>query len=308
MSVATEGSIDTGRTAENLPVAPPAAARTPRSGSPRLLDDLRQAVVGRLGPVAETAAIERVVIGVFFTGVKLTNGAGGLCATPVKNVPQAVCCPTSAAAMPAPGRIAGTPALKAMEGLDGPPGLGRAVAIATLNALAETLWRSGGPPDGAEAREGDAFDALALAPGKRVALVGAFPPYIKALRKLGQPFQILELDPATLRPDEMPFYVPAERAPEVVPAADVVVATGTTLANDSLDDLLRLLRPGAEAAVIGPTTTLAVEPYRARGVTVIGGTRVHEPDVALGLLAEGGSGYHVFGRSVERVTLRWKPA
>lgn len=305
MGVVTGDSTDTGRTAAELPT--PTNGRT-RPGAPRLLDDLRAAVLGRLGPADRETAIERAVIGVFFTGVKLTNGAGGLCATPVKNVPQAVCCPTSAAAMPAPGKIAGTSALRALEGLDGPPGLGRAVALATLNALAETLWRRDGPPDGAEACGGDAFDALALAPGRRVALVGAFPPYIKALRRLGQPFQILELDPATLRPDELPYYVPAERAPEVVPAADVVVVTGTTLANDSLDDLLRLLRPGAEAAVVGPTTTLAVEPYRARGVTVVGGTRVHEPDAALALLAEGGSGYHVFGRSVERVTLRLRPA
>lgn len=308
MSVATDESTDADRTAGELPAVPPPPLRVPAPGPPRLLDDLRATVVGRLGPAAESVAIERVVIGVFFTGVKLTNGAGGLCATPVKNVPQAVCCPTSAAALPAPGRIAGTPALRALEGLDGPPGLGRAVALATLNALAETLWRRDGPPAGAEACEGDAFGALALGPGMRVALVGAFPPYLKALRRLGQPFQILELDPATLRPDELPFYVPAERAPDVVPGADVVIVTGTTLANDSLDGLLRLLRPGAEAAVIGPTTTLAVEPYRARGVTVIGGTRVHEPDAALALLAEGGSGYHVFGRSVERVTLRLKPA
>lgn len=308
MGVVTGDSTDTGRTAAELP-APltPTNGRT-RPGAPRLLDDLRAAILGRLGSAERETAIERAVIGVFFTGVKLTNGAGGLCATPVKNVPQAVCCPTSAEAMPAPGKIAGTSALRALEGLDGPPGLGRAVALATLNALAETLWRRDGPPAGAEAHEGDAFDALALAPGRRVALVGAFPPYIKALRRIGQPFQILELDPATLRPDELPYYVPAERAPEVVPAADVVVVTGTTLANDSLDDLLRLLRPGAEAAVVGPTTTLAVEPYRARGVTVVGGTRVHEPDAALALLAEGGSGYHVFGRSVERVTLRLRPA
>lgn len=308
MRVATGETTDTGWPAGALPIASPIAPGAQRPGPPRLLDDLRAAVVGRLGPAAEAATIERAVIGVFFTGVKLTTGAGGLCATPVKNVPQAACCPTSAAAMPAPGRIAGTSAMNALEGLDGPPGLGRALAVATLNALAETLWRRDGPPDGADAVEGDAFETLALAPGERVALVGAFPPYIKALRRLGQPFRILELDPGTLRPDEMPFYVPAERAPEVLPAADVVVATGTTLANDSLDGLLRLLRPGAEAAVIGPTTTLAVEPYRARGVTVVGGTRVHEPDAALALLAEGGSGYHVFGRSVERVTLRLGPA
>ncbi|WP_353171427.1 Rossmann-like domain-containing protein [Paracandidimonas soli] len=45
-------------------------------------------------------------------------------------------------------------------------------------------------------------------------------------------------------------------------------------------------------------------PYAQRGVTVVGGTRVHDPDTLLTLLAEGGSGYHFFEKTVERVTLR----
>jgi len=56
--------------------------------------------------------------------------------------------------------------------------------------------------------------------------------------------------------------------------------------------------------VIGPTATLIAEPFARRGVTVVGGTRVLAADELLDLLAEGGSGYHFFGKTVERVTLR----
>ncbi|MFV0664065.1 Rossmann-like domain-containing protein [Denitromonas sp.] len=273
-----------------------------------LLADLHAAVVERLGAEARALTLERVVLGIFFTGVKLSNGAGGLCATPVKGVPEAVCCPSSAKAMPTPGKIAGRRAVDLLDDLYRTQDLRRALAIATLNALAETLWLRDGPPAGVECLDGDAFDALKIEPGRRVALVGAFPPYMRELRRRGQPFSVLEMDPSTLRPEEMPFYVPAERAPEVVPLADVFITTGTTLINGTLDGLLRLLRPGAEAAVIGPTATLVVDPYRPRGVTVIGGTRVRAPDELLELLAEGGSGYHFFGKTVERVTLRLTPA
>jgi uncharacterized protein (DUF4213/DUF364 family) len=150
---------------------------------------------------------------------------------------------------------------------------------------------------------GDAFDALAIAPSQRVALVGAFPPYLRALRRSGQPFHVLELDPATLKPEELPFFAPAERAPEVVAEADVLITTGTTLVNGTLDGLLRHLRRGAQAAVVGPTATLCAAPFARRGVTVVGGTRVHAPAELLDLLAEGGSGYHFFGQSVERICL-----
>lgn len=269
-----------------------------------LLAELHADVRDALGQ--ETLAqlrVARAVVGIFFTGVQLENGVGGLCVTPIKSVPEAVCCPSSALAMPVPGRIAGRSAAEVLQDLFRPQDLRRALAIATLNALAETLWLRDGPPPGARVVAGDAFDALAIAPGERVALVGAFPPYLRALRRSGQPFHVLELDPATLKPEELPFFVPAERAPEIVAQADVLITTGTTLVNGTLDDLLRHLRPGAKAAVVGPTATLRAAPFARRGATVVGGTRVHAPAELLGLLAEGGSGYHFFGKSVERVCL-----
>ncbi|WP_153021664.1 MULTISPECIES: DUF364 domain-containing protein [unclassified Rhodanobacter] len=268
-----------------------------------LLAELHAEVLLRLGAEAQTLYLERAVLGIFFTGVKLSNGAGGLCATPIKSVPEAVCCPSSARAMPVPGKIRGRTISHVLDDLYRPQDLRRGLAIATLNALAETLWLRNGPPADVEVREGDAFDALPMQPGDRVALVGAFPPYMRMLRKRGQPFNVLELDPATLKPDELPYYEPAERAPQVIPNADIFITTGTTLVNGSLDSLLSLLRPGAQAAVIGPTATLLAEPYIRRGVTVIGGTRVRAVDELLDLLAEGGSGYHFFGKTVERVTL-----
>ena len=274
------------------------------AGATSLLSELHAAVCQRLGQEAETLVIERAVMGIFFTGVKLSNGAGGLCATPIKSVPEAVCCPSSALAMPTPGKIAGRRALDVLKDLYRTQDLRRALAIATLNALAETLWLRDGPPAHAALYTGDAFEALTLAPGQQVVLVGAFPPYMRELRKRGQPFHVLELDLSTLKPEELPFYMPAERAPEVIPRADVFITTGTTLINGTLEGLLKLLRPGAEAAIIGPTATLITEPFARRGITVVGGTRVLNPDVLLDLLAEGGSGYHFFGKTVERVTLR----
>ncbi|MFC4621386.1 Rossmann-like domain-containing protein [Comamonas nitrativorans] len=269
-----------------------------------LLAELHADVRDTLGARAlDRLRIQRAVLGIFFTGVQLDNGVGGLCATPIKGVPEAVCCPSSALAMPVPGRIAGRSAAEVLQDLYRPQDLRRALAIATLNALAETLWQHDGPPPGARVVEGDAFDALAIALGQRVALVGAFPPYLRALRRSHQPFHVLELDPTTLKPEELPFYAPADRAPEIVAQADVLITTGTTLVNGTLDDLLSHLRPGAQAAVVGPTATLRAAPFARRGATVVGGTRVLAAAELLDLLAEGGSGYHFFGKSVERICL-----
>jgi uncharacterized protein (DUF4213/DUF364 family) len=247
--------------------------------------------------------IRRAVLGLFFTGVELDNGAGGLCATPIKTIPQAVCCPSSAQAMPIPGKIAGRSVAEVLQDLHRPQELRRALAIATLNAVAETLWQRSGPPPGARVQEGEAFDQLAIAPADRVVLVGAFPPYLRALRRRAQPFHVLELDTSVLKPEELPFHVPPEQAGAVLAQADVLVTTGTTLVNGSLEELLAPLRPGAQVAVIGPTATLLAPPFARRGVSVVGGTRVRDVRALLDVLAEGGSGYHFFGKSVDRVCL-----
>src|SRR5712692_1667621 len=170
-----------------------------------------------LGPELESITVERAVIGLFFTGVKLNNGIAGACATPIKTIPEAICCPSSATAMPFPGKLRGRPALDlAKEALD-ENGIRRAVGIATMNALADTCWRRRPHPE-TELRLGiDAFDATEIRPGDRVVVVvGAFVPFLRELKRRGQPYLVLEQDPATLKADELPFFRPADEADRVI--------------------------------------------------------------------------------------------
>ena len=263
----------------------------------------------RLGNQMATLTVARVSVGIFFTGVKLSNGSGGLSATPVKSMPAAVCCTSSAAALPSPGKLRGMPVVRLLEDLHRPYPIRRAIAIAALNAVIETIWRldEAALPFGSPV-EGDAFELLKISAASRVALVGAFPPYIRELRKRGQDFKILELDPSVLKPAEMPYYAPADTADQVIPWADIIITTGTTLINDTLDGLLSYARPSAQIAVIGPTTPLLPAPFIQRGVTLIGGCRVNHADELLDVLAEGASGYHFFGKSVERISLAFSPS
>lgn len=111
------------------------------------------------------------------------------------------------------------------------------------------------------------------------------------------------MDPATLKPDELPYFRPADEAALVMPSADAVLITGTTLLNDTLENLLALCRPDARVVVVGPTVGLLPDAFLRRGVDVLGGVRITAPDAFLDVLAEGGSGYHFFGRSAEKVVL-----
>ena len=248
-------------------------------------------------------SVERVAIGLFFTGVKLNTGAAGACATPLRSIPEAVCCPSSAMAMPFPGKLRGRQVRDLLRETDAASGIRRAVGVATMNALADMCWERHATR-GVELRSGvDAYDASAIQPGENVVVVGAFVPFLKSLKRARQQFTVLEMDPATLKPDELPYFRPADQADAVLPSADVVLITGTTLVNDTLEHLLGLCRPAARVVVVGPMVGLLPDAFLRRGVDVLGGIRVTDPDAFLDMLAEGGSGYHFFGRSAEKVAL-----
>ncbi len=50
-----------------------------------LLRETHEHIQAELGDAVQQITLERIVIGLFFTGVKLSNGVGGICFTPVKN-------------------------------------------------------------------------------------------------------------------------------------------------------------------------------------------------------------------------------
>ncbi|MCY1279412.1 putative heavy-metal chelation [compost metagenome] len=269
-----------------------------------MLNDLRAELECQLQDELGHLRLQSVAVGIFFTGVQLENGATGLCATPIKSIPEAVCCPSSAKALPFAGKLKGKPVRSVLQDLEHTAALRRTLALATFNALVETLWRRNGVPACGFREAGDIFAELDLQPADRVVVVGAFAPYLRELRKRDQDFRVLEKHPSTLKPGELRHYVPAEHAYRVIPWADVVIATGTTLLDGSLDQLLSWARPGSRIALVGPTVPLLPGPFIRRGVTLLCGVRVRQPQALLELLTEGASGYHLFDDLAQRITLR----
>jgi uncharacterized protein (DUF4213/DUF364 family) len=273
-------------------------------GGDVLLRETVGEVEKNLGNRLDAISVERAVLGLFFTGVKLSDGHGGLCFTPIKEIPQAVCCPSSAKAMPLSGRLSSRPVRDYLDDLDNENILRRTLAIAALNALSASCWDRQKPVDYLLETGVDSFDTVELHPGEKTVVVGALVPMLKKLLAVQADFRVLEQDPATLKPHEMPYYLPPERAAEVVPEADILIITGVTILNGTLSGLLALAKPGARIILTGPTASMLPGAFFARGVSVLGGILVTKPDALLDILSEGGSGYHFFGKYAERLNLR----
>jgi uncharacterized protein (DUF4213/DUF364 family) len=259
-----------------------------------------------LGHDMDTMTVERAVFGLFFSGVKLSDGNGGLCFTPIKEIPEAVCCPSSAKAMPLSGKLAGRSVKAYLDDIFGENILKKTLGIAVLNALSASCWNMM-PNKGYEIQSGkDAFDDIEILPGIKSVVVGALVPIIRKLIAAKSDFRILEMDSSTLKEKELPYFAEAGRAQEFVPGADLLVITGTTVLNDTLPGLLEMAKPGAQIIVTGPTASMLPEAFFCRGVTTLGGIVVTKPDELLDIISEGGSGYHFFGKSAERTIINRK--
>ena len=182
-----------------------------------------------------------------------------------------------------------------------------AVAIAALNALSAVCWERELAGDYRIRMDTDALDVVRMPVDRSVAVIGAFVPVLRKLKARGGRWWVIEQDPQTLRGDEMRHFIPADESRETIAAADVLIITGVTLVNHTLEPILAAARADAEIAVIGPTASLLPDALFARGVRVVGGVRVKKPDELLDVLAAGGSGYHFFDKLAPRMVIE-KPS
>jgi uncharacterized protein (DUF4213/DUF364 family) len=131
--------------------------------------------------------------------------------------------------------------------------------------------------------------------GRQVALVGHFP-FIPQVRESVGKLWVLELRPQ----DE---DLPADAATEVIPQADVLAITGTTLINRTFEGLMALRRPDALVLVLGPSTPLSPILFD-HGAHLLSGSVVEDIDSVLRAVAQGANFRQVHRQGVRLVTMK----
>jgi hypothetical protein len=144
------------------------------------------------------------------------------------------------------------------------------IGMAAINSLINV--------DGDKCVKENALDVLARkGRDKNIAIVGHFP-WIPELRKIARKLRVIEQ-----RPQE--GDLPAEASEEILPQADVVGITATSLTNHTVERLLDLSR-NSFTVLIGPTSPLSPVLFDY-GVDVIAGVKVVDPERAIRCISEG---------------------
>lgn len=238
----------------------------------------------------KVVAVSDVRIGVFYTAALLSNGYTGVAFTP-RGLTDTVCCPRSASAAPPAGHLAGQDAWRLADYALSPVPLRRAVGVAVLNALSAMAMAERGIPGGRLVPGMDALEAAEVQADDRVAMVGGFLPFIKALKGRVQALWVVDKHPEALKEDELPFWRGPEQAAETLSQASVVLITGSALVEGGIDSLLESARNARRTILAGPTASPWAPPFFERGVDVLGGIRVLDGPRILQVVGEGGSGY-----------------
>jgi uncharacterized protein (DUF4213/DUF364 family) len=123
--------------------------------------------------------------------------------------------------------------------------------------------------------------------GRRTAIVGHFP-FVEQVRRAAAECWVLELHP---RPGDLP----ADRAAAVLPQADVIALSGTSLINHTFDDLVRLCRPDAFVVLLGASAPLTPVLFE-RGVDALSGTRLVDIPAALQAVGQGATFRQIPGK------------
>ena len=222
------------------------------------------------------APVREVLVGAFWTAVALDTDPPccGLASTlrPATH--------PGSPPVPRPDRLLKRSGRELAELLRSSSSLEASIGMAAFNALLEV--------DEAACTEVNAEEViLERGAGRRVAIVGHFP-FVERIRRAAAECWVTELHP---RPGD----VPAERAGEVLPHADVVALTGTSLINHTFDELIALCQPSAFVILVGGSAPLSPVLFDCR-VDAVAGTRVVDVSAAVRAVGQGATFRQIPGK------------
>jgi uncharacterized protein (DUF4213/DUF364 family) len=136
-----------------------------------------------------------------------------------------------------------------------------------------------------------------LGTGKNIAVIGHFP-FIERLRNAAKELWVFEL-PGRGRPGDMT----GREFEKLLPRADVVAISSTTLINGTLGKIISLTAPTAARILLGPSTPLSPVLFD-HGIDVLSGSIVVDQNQALESISQGANFRQVKG--VRKVTMRQK--
>ena len=183
--------------------------------------------------------------------------------------------------------LAGADPLVLAQGLANGSEVERAIALAAINAMTDSVWRRVGyePPPA-----GNSLGDVELGPQDHLGMIGFFPPLVQRVAEAGGRLSVVEMNAVMVERQRTRYpHITIGLDRHLLATCNTVVGTSTMLLNHTLDDMLAAAPQARHFAVIGPSAGLWPDALFERGVTLLGGTRVTDAAAFTSAMAAGES-------------------
>ncbi len=264
-----------------------------------ILDETFEIIKSGYGGKFNDITIEKLVAGIYLTAIKLSNGYCGLASNETDSLDSCTHNRYRGFGSFTPGNFTGQKVADLFEVAD-PPCLVRTIQLAAMNALSAGLVNR---QDYNIIENTDPIALIDLKHRQQICVVGAFLSYINKIAKSNSALKIIELNENAVPENFRRYYVPPENSEAVIAQSDIVIITGASLANDTLDRLLEIIPKDTKVILVGPTSGLLPDVLFAKGVNIMGSTRITDAGKMFELVAEGAAGFHLFNYCATKICI-----
>jgi uncharacterized protein len=263
-----------------------------------IIDQTYNLLLNRYKHAIAKLTIADIRIGIYLTAVRLSDGSTGTSATLTDDQPF---CAKSNRDFGdfTPTKFRGQNVMTLIESKND-SALFSSLRIAVLSAISSKVILSGNYKI---AEDTDPIQLIDLKPNKTIAVVGAFHSYIRKISEAGSKLFVLEMNEEALPQEYKKFFVPASEFKTILPVSDIVIITGQTLVNRTIDELLEMIVPGTQVIVTGPSGSILPDILFQNNVSILGAVRIAKPDVLLDIVSEGGTGFHLFEYCAQKICI-----
>jgi len=243
---------------------------------PKLMDDLI-AEVSRATDL-RTLRISKISKGYFFTGTMLDDGSCGLCYS-LFNQDSINSCVYFRNL----NSFGSLDLDKILEFAKSEKDLERILGISCLNALSQHILKT-------ELHhyrilfKTDPIDHINFKTADRVVMIGNIRGFLPKLQALVEEVAVID---DRLQDIEMPSFKRLEATQEQLKNATIVFITGSAIANNTLEPVLKWSENAREIAVVGPSAGMMPDPLFTRGVTILSSMNIMEPNAVLQTIESG---------------------
>ena len=230
--------------------------------------------------------VSKVVIGLGYTGVELEALAYdpflGLAATLPAIIQSSNCTKIDFA-----GNLTDKSFKELMSWSYQPPSLEKIIGIATLNAASQHILAVKKPYK--EIKE-DLLDFLKIKKETQITFIGFMKPMIRNILSITKFVKIIDNNPAIKRIyRNIPILNNIDDLKENDLSIDILFCTGTSLINNTLENILSVLKNKAKYIVlIGPSISFLPDILFDKGVDIVGGMNIIDSKSTIKVLQEGG--------------------